>query len=223
MSTSSSLFNSRALGNITRRQDLFQVWRSGEIGNMASKGVICFYGHSSEAQRPYFSNFWEHRGFTFQLPECCHRNDPVFKKPIRDVEFAEKAIMLCKAARFRDYEVYDRLLHTYTPRNCKKLGRQVSNFQSDSWDEVVLTVAEEVVYQKFSKVRELTALLLETGDSIIAEATVRDLNWACGFNTTDPEAQHPWEWRGTNVLGWALMKARDRIRSSSEHHQEESL
>lgn len=149
------------------------------------------------------------------LPECCHGGDRVFSKPVDGIEFTEKAIMLCKAAVFRDYDIYDRLLHTFNPRDCKKLGRQVSNFDPEVWDRVVVMVAEEAVFQKFSKVRQLTPLLLETGDSIIAESTNRDKNWGTGVSLGDVDAERPWAWSGTNVLGWALMRARDRIRMST--------
>ena len=189
------------------------LWRSEELLEQADKeGVLCFYGHGASNPYLHFSNFHEHRAFRFALPACCHRGDVVFSKVVDRVEFAEKAIMMCKAAVFGDYDIYDRLIHAYNPRDCKKLGRQVRNFDVDVWDAVVLTVAEEVVFQKFSKVRDLTPLLMRTGDSVIAESTRGDLNWATGANASDASAEKPWQWRGTNILGWALMQARARIR-----------
>ena len=56
--------------------------------------------------------------------------------------------------------------------------------------------------------------LLSTGDAVIAETTSRDKNWGNGIDLSDYEkAKSPWLWTGTNILGWALMVARDRIKA----------
>lgn len=36
-----------------------------------------------------------------------------------------------------------------------------------------------------------------------------------GLNEGEADVQVPAKWRGTNVLGWALMQARDRLRAES--------
>jgi hypothetical protein len=56
------------------------------------------------------------------------------------------------------------------------------------------------------------SLLLGTGDAIICEATRSDQIWGMGLNCGDPKVQSISAWRGTNVLGWALMQARDALR-----------
>lgn len=53
-----------------------------------------------------------------------------------------------------------------------------------------------------------TSMLLATGWKVIAEATRRDRNWGIGINMGDPRCENPSEWRGANLLGWALMEVR---------------
>jgi len=81
---------------------------------------------------------------------------------------------------------------------------------------LTLQVAREVVWQKFSKLPQLAKGLLGTGDRIIAEATRRDPIWGIGLDIGERDVGVPANWRGTNVLGWALMQARDRLRAAEE-------
>ena len=62
-------------------------------------------------------------------------------------------------------------------------------------------------------VEGLKKLLLETGDSVIAEAAPGDRIWGIGLGCSDPHASNPSKWRGTNILGKALMRTRDHFRS----------
>ena len=95
------------------------------------------------------------------------------------------------------------------------LGRvQVSPWSQETWDRVVLVVAEEACTQKFSKVRGLRNVLLRTGGRVLAEATSRDSIWGIGIDGSDPHARVPAKWKGSNILGWALMRARDRLSST---------
>jgi len=84
----------------------------------------------------------------------------------------------------------------------------VRNFDKDIWNENVLTIAYEVVLQKFSQLTYEKNILLSTNHSLIAEASPRDRIWGIGLGSHQPETQDPKLWLGTNILGWALMKAR---------------
>jgi predicted NAD-dependent protein-ADP-ribosyltransferase YbiA (DUF1768 family) len=55
---------------------------------------------------------------------------------------------------------------------------------------------------------------MSTGDKIIAEASNYDLNWGSGFNIGHEFEKVPSEWAkagGHNLMGYALMKAREMI------------
>jgi hypothetical protein len=57
-----------------------------------------------------------------------------------------------------------------------------------------------------------SAILLGTGNRVLAEMTSKDSNWGTGVDVGREGAADPSKWRGTNILGWALMVARAQIR-----------
>ena len=59
----------------------------------------------------------------------------------------------------------------------------------------------------------LAELLLATGGKLMAEATRNDRVWG---GSGPPGDRNAGEWRGSNVLGWALMQARARLRAEAE-------
>jgi len=175
--------------------------------------VLGFKGSEERQQMtPFccFSNFYDEQAFLFELPaELCALSlklDDADRKVMCD--FSEKAIMLCKAAVMGDLEIYQQILVAETPNEAKQLGRRIADFDDDLWNQVVCSVAFEVVWQKFSKIRSLQAVLLQTGDRLIVEATRADKVWGIGIDKGDPKISRPSEWKGANVLGWALMEAR---------------
>lgn len=119
--------------------------------------------------------------------------------------------MLCKASVMGDYESFDSILHEKQPDKVKSLGRKVTPFVNKRWDAVVLEVAREVVTQKFESVPGLAPILLSTGERLIAEMSERDTVWATGLDIGHKYASIPTRWKGINVLGWALMMARDHL------------
>jgi ribA/ribD-fused uncharacterized protein len=58
----------------------------------------------------------------------------------------------------------------------------------------------------------LRAFLLSTGDQVLVEASPVDRVWGIGLAADDDRAANPLLWRGNNLLGFALMEARDRLR-----------
>jgi ribA/ribD-fused uncharacterized protein len=45
------------------------------------------------------------------------------------------------------------------------------------------------------------------------EASPYDRIWGIGLGAEDPKAKHPSTWQGENLLGFALMDAREAIRN----------
>lgn len=69
--------------------------------------------------------------------------------------------------------------------------------------------------EKFGQHAELRQFLLNTGERALVEASPRDRIWGIGLAASDERASRPDEWRGLNLLGFALMKARTALRQES--------
>ena len=187
-------------------EELRQRWKA--YGRTQRCKVLPFYGHTS-GHLHSFSNFYEQtRPTLFVVPDCCwHSSFDAQHERRHLVLFSEKSIMLCKAALFRDHESFDLISAAETPQECKQLGRCVKSFNEDVWALTVCAVASSVVRQKFCSkhLDEEREVLLGTGDLLIAEAAPRDAFWGIGAGKTDPTIAYPGQWRGANILGWALM------------------
>merc|ERR1712194_411400 len=175
--------------------------------------VIGFYGHTDG--RPYreFSNFYLHsQGYEFRLPACVLREG--FPTSIWCV-FAEKAIMATKAVLMGDKDIWKDIEAAEDPAAVKKLGRRVKNFNEQLWQYHLDEIAFEVVKQKFAADATCRKILMSTGEATLAETAPNDPIWGIGLATTDGRVQDPSKWKGRNVLGQALMRARDHFRCSA--------
>ena len=53
---------------------------------------------------------------------------------------------------------------------------------------------------------------MSTGDALLVEASPTDRIWGIGMDARAEGASVPSQWRGSNVLGWALMEVRKTLR-----------
>ena len=125
------------------------------------------------------------------------------------VESAEQAIMWLKAMLFKDKTISEQLRSETRASHCKRLGRMVRPFNQNVWDVRVASIAEYVLYQKFTSSPELRTLLCSTGTRILAEASPSDSIWGIGI--TAGAAKKGQDWKGRNLLGSSLMKVRKRL------------
>jgi hypothetical protein len=124
---------------------------------------------------------------------------------------AEHYMMWRKARLFGDAHVERQLLADDSPASAKQLGRRVRNFHSEVWDRHRLDVVVEGSLIKFEQNAQLRKFLLGTADCILAEASPVDRIWGIGFAATDARARDPLQWTGLSLLGFALMRARDKL------------
>ena len=125
---------------------------------------------------------------------------------------AEQWMMAEKARLFGDEETLELILADPKPRNQKNLGRMVRGFDEETWKSHRSGIVEEGSYLKFSQNDELKEALLATGDLELVEASPYDKIWGIGLKPDDRRARSKSNWKGMNLLGKALMVARDRIR-----------
>lgn len=122
----------------------------------------------------------------------------------------EQYMMHQKAIYFGDEDIAEEILSTDDPSEIKALGRKVSNFDSTSWNGVRQIIVYEGLCAKFSQNEDLKDKLKATGDAVLAECALNDLIWGIGLSMED-DISDVSEWRGQNLLGFALMMVRDRL------------
>lgn len=66
--------------------------------------------------------------------------------------------------------------------------------------------------QKFDQNQEIRDFLLNTGTRVLVEASPVDKVWGVGMSEDDEKINNPNCWRGLNLLGFALMEVREKLR-----------
>ncbi|MFJ8362740.1 NADAR family protein [Streptomyces sp. NPDC093984] len=124
---------------------------------------------------------------------------------------AEHWMMASKARLFDDAEAERRVLQSPEPALAKKAGRLVRGFDEAIWERERFGIVVEGSVQKFAAHEELRDFLLGTGQRVLVEASPLDRVWGIGLAADDERAADPERWRGPNLLGFALMEARERL------------
>ena len=168
----------------------------------------------SSGAQPKWLMFWGHRpqadgsagkGCLSQWWPCRFR--------VEGVEYAssEHWMMAAKARLFGDDEAVPLILAARTPAEAKNLGRRVRGFDEQLWTARRFELVVEGNVAKFGQDRTLRDYLLATGRRVLVEASPQDLIWGIGLGAADERAADPLRWRGLNLLGFALMEARERL------------
>lgn len=164
-----------------------------------------FYGHGPKAgDYAMLSNFFE------------------LKEPFQDGEgnlflTSEHYMMYAKAILFKDLEMSQLILDCASPLEAKALGRKVRGFDKDVWAANCLHIVANGCELKFSQSKECKAVLLGTGDKMLVESAPRDRIWGIGMGKSNPKRLDPNCWNGENLLGEALMIARERLIAASKN------
>ena len=130
---------------------------------------------------------------------------------VNDITFncAEQYMMYEKAMLFEDYDTAVKILETDSPKEQKALGRMVSDFDPDRWNEVARHIVFAGNVAKFTQNNQLKEAVLKTKGTILVEASPYDKIWGIGLKQSDPRALKRETWRGSNWLGEVLTKVRD--------------
>ncbi|MFJ2115195.1 NADAR family protein [Streptomyces sp. NPDC087850] len=126
---------------------------------------------------------------------------------------AEHWMMARKARLFEDGEAERRAVGAANPALAKKAGRLVRGFDETVWERERFGIVVEGSVHKFGQDPGLRGFLLATGERILVEASPLDRIWGIGLAADDARAGDPARWRGLNLLGYALMEARERLRA----------
>ncbi len=124
---------------------------------------------------------------------------------------AEHFMMASKAKLFADDAAHAEVLRAKSPAEAKAAGRAVRNYDDAKWERVRFDAVVTGNVAKFGQHQDLRAFLVATGRRVLVEAAPRDTIWGIGMGAANPDAQDPKNWRGKNLLGFALMEARARL------------
>lgn len=160
--------------------------------------IICF--HNPEESNGYLSNWYLSK---FEV------NGRMFSS-------MEQYMMYEKAQTFGDQEIAEKIMETDEAGKIKRLGRAVKNYQETIWNGVRQIRIYEGLLAKFGQNQELLKKLLDTNDAILAECAVRDLVWGIGLSMKDEKRFDLKEWKGQNLLGYALMEVRRKLASEEK-------
>jgi ribA/ribD-fused uncharacterized protein len=127
---------------------------------------------------------------------------------------AEHFMMASKAKLFSDDKAHADILRAKSPAEAKAAGRAVRNYDDAKWDRARFDAVVRGNVAKFGQHEDLRAFLLTTGHRVLVEASPRDTIWGIGMGASNPAAKNPSKWRGKNLLGFALMKARAELAST---------
>lgn len=87
----------------------------------------------------------------------------------------------------------------------------MSGYDENLWNGIRQIVVYEGLLAKFLQNVELKEHLKETGKAILAECAVKDRIWGVGLSMRDPNRFNRAQWKGQNLLGYALMMVRERL------------
>lgn len=139
---------------------------------------------------------------------------------------AEQWMMANKAALFQDWESVEAIMAVEqkkdwrdAPKRQKALGREVKNFDLDTWSDH----APEIVYignlAKFGQNDDLWLYLASTAPKELVEGAHYDSVWGVGLAWDDPRIADPKNWQGKNWLGRALTRVRHELACSKAETQ----
>lgn len=179
--------DSRFLRDLQRRQSAGEPLR-----------YLCFWGHQPPRTGVSASCFsqWYDAGFN-----------------INGVRYptAEHFMMAGKARLFGATDILEQVLASPAPDTVKALGRKIEGFDEAVWAQARYGLVVEGNRAKFSQNAVLGDFLRATADQVLVEASPVDSVWGIGLAKDHVDAHNPAQWRGLNLLGFALMDVRDAM------------
>lgn len=126
---------------------------------------------------------------------------------------AEQWMMTSKARLFLNNKALEtKILKTKDPKAVKALGREVRNFDKNTWNENKVEIVKRGNIAKFSQNPDLKEYLLSTGNKVLVEASPYDDIWGVKLAARDKAILNPNNWIGENLLGFILMEVRDLLK-----------
>lgn len=208
-------YATESVDHVSRRRAFGRTRCQWRLPHSCVMGIDELIRRTAEGQRVKYLHFWGHRARRDgTLGAGCLSQwwpSPFEADGVR-YETAEHWMMAAKARLFGDAEAERAALAARTPAEAKNAGRLVRGFDEAIWKRERFAVVRSGNVHKFGQDAALRDFLLATGDRVLVEASPMDRIWGIGLASDDERAQDPARWRGLNLLGFALMEAREELR-----------
>lgn len=157
--------------------------------------------------------FWGHTETGGEITKACFSQWYPCKFEIDGILYhtAEQYMMAQKAKLFQDEQSYQKIMDVRHPKQFKELGRHIARFTDSIWDAHKYQIVLDGNLAKFMQNQELGAFLCQTGSRILVEASPYDKIWGIGLASNEIGVENPLNWKGENLLGFALMEVRDQL------------
>ena len=126
---------------------------------------------------------------------------------------SEQCFMAQKAKFFNDEETYNLILKAETPKEAKKLGRLVKNYDDKKWEKIREKTMYDIVLQKFIQNNDLQLLITRKDliDKTFVEGSPFDEIYGVKMDYRNPNIDDESNWNGTNLLGKILCNVRSYL------------
>lgn len=159
--------------------------------------------------------FWGHRSKSNTVTKSCFSQwyPAPFLVDGNRFASAEHFMMAEKARLFNDQETLTKIINAPNPGAAKAFGREVRGFKQHDWDTHRFDIVVNANLAKFSQNETLLQFLLNTNERVLVEASPVDKIWGIGLAEDTENIENPLIWNGLNLLGFALMEVRNRLKA----------
>lgn len=123
------------------------------------------------------------------------------------INYTEIALMYEKAILFNDMKMADKIINSKHPKEAKRLGRLVKNFDNRIWNDNRELISFKVLLNKIQQSNKTYHEVKNNKHLYFVEASPYDKIWGIGLAPDDPRAKDKSQWQGLNLLG----KSWDRV------------
>ena len=188
--------------------DYYHEWLSETADTLKKSGKIpyrliisgqevdAFFFHKPDEPNGYLSNWY---------PSPFELDDMHFTS-------VEQYIMYRKCMAFGDKASAKAVMATEDVAKQQAIGRNATGYIETVWAGMRQMIAFRGLMAKFAQNADLRQQLLDTGDAYLVECAKSDKVWACGIRLSDDKRFDAAKWTGENILGFALMEVRERLR-----------
>ena len=152
-------------------------------------------------------------GFFGSMHPFSNFHQTKFKFQGYEYHSAEQMIQHLKAVYFDDQDTASKIMKTKTALECKKLLKNILNYNQESWNPIAKSMCEEGIKAEFVQQPVLQEKLLKTRQLTLVESCY-DQHWGTGIPLENQQALNQHMWTNQGIQGQILEKIREELWSS---------